>query len=180
MILSLSLFLIQPVIKSCQFSFHYKPCLITSHHFTITTHPRLQGVSLVAQLVKNLPARREIWLSSLGWEDPLEKENGYPLQYSGLENSMDMGSQGAGQDCATFTFTRLQGQLPACCVPVSSSAPCSPFLTNLPQKPFQPGIRSHHSPGENRLMPSHCTQSLPYNLASFLAPSLLLSRLHLQ
>ena len=71
---SLSLFLIQPVVKSCQFSFHYKPCVITSHHFTITTHPRLQGVSLVAQLVKNLPARREIWLSSLGWEDPLEKE----------------------------------------------------------------------------------------------------------
>ena len=25
----------------------------------------------------------------LGWEDPLEKETGYPLQYSGLENSMD-------------------------------------------------------------------------------------------
>ena len=29
--------------------------------------------SLVAQLVKNLPAMREIWVPSLGWEDPLEK-----------------------------------------------------------------------------------------------------------
>ena len=29
--------------------------------------------SLVAQLVKNLPARRETWVRSLGWEDPLEK-----------------------------------------------------------------------------------------------------------
>ena len=29
--------------------------------------------SLVAQLVKNLPAKREIWVRSLGWEDPLEK-----------------------------------------------------------------------------------------------------------
>ena len=29
--------------------------------------------SLVAQLVKNLPAMRETWLQSLGWEDPLEK-----------------------------------------------------------------------------------------------------------
>ena len=29
--------------------------------------------SLVAQLVKNLPAMQEIWLQSLGWEDPLEK-----------------------------------------------------------------------------------------------------------
>ena len=29
--------------------------------------------SLVAQLVKNLPAMWEIWIQSLGWEDPLEK-----------------------------------------------------------------------------------------------------------
>ena len=29
--------------------------------------------SLVAQLVKNLPASRETWVWSLGWEDPLEK-----------------------------------------------------------------------------------------------------------
>ena len=30
--------------------------------------------SLVAQVAKNLPARRETWVRSLGWEDPLEKE----------------------------------------------------------------------------------------------------------
>ena len=30
-------------------------------------------VSLVAQLVKNLPAMRETWVRSLGWEDPLKK-----------------------------------------------------------------------------------------------------------
>ena len=42
------------------------------------------------QLVKNPPAMWETWVWSLGWEDPLEKEGkGYPLQYSGLENSMD-------------------------------------------------------------------------------------------
>ena len=29
--------------------------------------------SLVAQLVKNLPAVQETWVQSLGWEDPLEK-----------------------------------------------------------------------------------------------------------
>ena len=29
---------------------------------------------LVAQLVKNPPARWETWIRSLGWEDPLEKE----------------------------------------------------------------------------------------------------------
>ena len=30
--------------------------------------------SLMAQLVKNLPAKQETWVWSLGWEDPLEKE----------------------------------------------------------------------------------------------------------
>ena len=29
--------------------------------------------SLVAQLVKSLPAMRETWVRFLGWEDPLEK-----------------------------------------------------------------------------------------------------------
>ena len=29
--------------------------------------------SLVAQLEKNLPAMRETWVQSLGWDDPLEK-----------------------------------------------------------------------------------------------------------
>ena len=31
------------------------------------------GASLIAQLVKNLPATRETWVLSLCWEDPLEK-----------------------------------------------------------------------------------------------------------
>ena len=43
--------------------------------------------SLVAQLVKNPPAMRETWVPSLGWED--SPGEGYPLLYSGLENSMD-------------------------------------------------------------------------------------------
>ena len=33
----------------------------------------LHWTSLVAQLVNNLPAMRETWIRSLGWEDPLEK-----------------------------------------------------------------------------------------------------------
>ena len=38
---------------------------------------------------KNLPVIQEMWVQSLGWEDPLEKEMATPLQYSCLENSMD-------------------------------------------------------------------------------------------
>ena len=33
----------------------------------------LYGVSLMAQLVKNLPTMWETWISFLGWEDPMEK-----------------------------------------------------------------------------------------------------------
>ena len=33
----------------------------------------IDWASLVAKLVKNLPAVQEIWVRSLGWEDPLEK-----------------------------------------------------------------------------------------------------------
>ena len=36
--------------------------------------------SLVTQMVKNLPARQEAWVLSLGWEDPLE--NGIATHYS--------------------------------------------------------------------------------------------------
>ena len=34
---------------------------------------RILGASLVAQMVKYLPAMRETWVRSLDWEDPLEK-----------------------------------------------------------------------------------------------------------
>ena len=43
----------------------------------------------MAQLVKNPPVMWETWVRSLGWEDPPGEGNSYPLQYSGLENSMD-------------------------------------------------------------------------------------------
>ena len=41
--------------------------------------------SLVAQLVKNLSAMQETWVPSLNWKEG----NGYPLQYTGLENSTE-------------------------------------------------------------------------------------------
>ena len=33
----------------------------------------MNWASLMAQTVKNLPAMWEIWVQSLGWEDPLEE-----------------------------------------------------------------------------------------------------------
>ena len=48
-----------------------------------------RNTALLAQLVKNPPARQKTWVQSLRWEDSLEKGMGHPLQYFGLENSMD-------------------------------------------------------------------------------------------
>ena len=57
-------------------------------------------ISLVAQLVKNLPTIWETWVQSLGWENPLEKGKA-THSCSGMENSMDcisMGLQRVGQN----------------------------------------------------------------------------------
>ena len=51
--------------------------------------------SLVAQLVKNLPAMQETWVHSQGSEDPLKKGTATPLQHSCLENSTDRGARRA-------------------------------------------------------------------------------------
>jgi len=70
--------------------------------FFITFSPTVQECSLfstsllIAQLVKNLPAMQETWirLGKTGLGRSLGKGKGYPLQYSGLENSMDYTGHG--------------------------------------------------------------------------------------
>ena len=57
--------------------------------------------SLVAQLVKNLPAMRETWVLSLGWEDTLKKGRAthssvWPGEFHGLYSSW--GLQRVGYD----------------------------------------------------------------------------------
>ena len=48
--------------------------------------------SLVAQMVKNLPAMQETWIRFPGLGRCPGEGNGYPLQYFCLENSMDRGA----------------------------------------------------------------------------------------
>ena len=72
----------------------------------------LSWASLVAETVKNLPAMRETWIQSLGWENPLEK--GKAIYSSILAwripwteepgRLQSMGSQSSGHYWATFTF----------------------------------------------------------------------------
>ena len=64
-------------------------------------------VSLVAQMVKNLPAMQETWVRSLGWEDPLEKVIATPSKYSCLGNHMDGGAWWAKVHGVTKNQTRL-------------------------------------------------------------------------
>ena len=58
--------------------------------------------SLVAQLVKNLPAMQETWVQSLGWEDSLEKGQathsstiGLPCGSAGKESACNAGDMGS-------------------------------------------------------------------------------------
>ena len=64
-------------------------------------------VSLVAQLVKNLPAMRETWVQSwvgeISWRrEKLPTPVFWPGEFHGLRS---IGSQRVGQDWAAFTFT---------------------------------------------------------------------------
>ena len=81
--------------------------LIIQHRFkkiyqmNICLNKQQVWASLVAQLVKNLPAMRETWVLSLGCEDPLEK--GKPTNSSILawripQTIQSMGSQRVGHD----------------------------------------------------------------------------------
>ena len=57
-------------------SFEFCFCYLL--HVTSPAKGSFCRASLVVQLVKNLPAVREIWVWSLGWEDPLEKGKATP------------------------------------------------------------------------------------------------------
>ena len=52
----------------------------------------LNGTSLVAEMIKNLPAMQGTPVLSLGGKDPLEKRMAHPIQYSYLENSIEGGA----------------------------------------------------------------------------------------
>ena len=65
------------------------------------------GASLVAQILKNLPAMQETQIRCLGQEDPLKKEMATQLQNSCLENSMDRGARWAAVHGVAKSQTQL-------------------------------------------------------------------------
>ena len=64
----------------------------------------------MVQTVKNPPAMQETWVQSLGWKDPLEEENGNPLQYSCLKNPMDRGAWWVTIHGVAKSWTQLSGE----------------------------------------------------------------------
>ena len=67
----------------------------------------LKWASLVAQMVKNPPAMQEIWVQSLGWEDPLKEGMAtyssilawrIPMDQSSLAGCSLWGSQRVGHN----------------------------------------------------------------------------------
>ena len=98
------------------------------------------GASLVAQMVKNLPAVQETQVQSLGQEDfpwirewlptPVGGGNGTPLQYSHLENPMDGGAWWYAIYGVAQSWTRLKRLS-------SSSSMMRGFLFSLGSVPQQ-------------------------------------------
>ena len=60
---------------------------------------------LVAHPVKNLPAMRETWVPSLGWEDPLEKGMATHSSILAWRIPMDRGARQAAINGVAKSFT---------------------------------------------------------------------------
>ena len=65
--------------------------------------------SLVAQLVKNLPAMQETWVQSLGCEDPLEEGMAIHSSILGWRIPTGRGAWGAIVHGIEKSWTRLSG-----------------------------------------------------------------------
>ena len=121
--------------------------------------------SLVAQMVKNLPAMQETRVWSLGWKDPLEKEMANPLQYSCLENSMDwgawmqsMGLQKVGLSHGHFSFKNISTEMDfRFSISVFHSVRLM-FVNGLGSQPFQ-ALLEHDIAQHNSLRPLFLTMS---------------------
>ena len=81
----------------------------------------------MAQWVKNAPAMQETCVQSLSWEDPLGKGKAIPLQYSGLENSMDYIVCGVTKSQTQLSNSHFHGCIVSHCVYI-----CSPSSLSIP------------------------------------------------
>ena len=82
--------------------------------------------SLVAQRLKRLPGMRETRVRSMGQEDPLEKENGNPLQRM-------PGESHGGKLLSSVQFSSAAQLCLTLCEPMNRSPPGLPVYHHLPE-----------------------------------------------
>ena len=61
-----------------------------------------KGASLVAQLVKNLPAMWETWVHSLDWEEPLEKGKATHSSIPGIFMGLVISQANKWEECSNY------------------------------------------------------------------------------
>ena len=130
--------------------------------------------SLVAQMVRNLPAVQEPRVQSLGREDPLEKGNGNPLQYSCQECQGQRSPVGCSPWGHKESDRTEQRSLPASRAPYKTQMPlqdvCEPGLTAASpsflrrgelRAPRASGVRRYPSQAgsECQIHRAHCSAS---------------------
>ena len=136
----------------------------------------------MAQTVKRLPAVWEIWVRSLGWKDPLEKEMAthssvlaWRIPGTGEPGGLpSMGSHRVGQDysdlaAAAGVFVGLPGgsevKAPACVCPQCGRPGFDSWVGNIPWRraqPTTPVFLSGKSHGQRSLAgycPKGCKES---------------------
>ena len=86
-----------------------------------------EGVSLVAQTIKTLPAMQETQVQSLGGEDPPGEGNVNPLQYSCLEKSH---GQRSLVGCSAWGCKELDTTWPPNMQAQLIISECNPAFTN--------------------------------------------------
>ena len=75
--------------------------------YSSTIYNSQDRASLMAQLVKNLPAMQETWVRSLGWEDPLEEGMATHSSILAWKISMDRGTFQAAVHGVAKNLTQL-------------------------------------------------------------------------
>ena len=92
--------------------YHHQLLIIETFLITVTNPGFNKVVFPGCSMIMNPPAKQEMWVWSLGWEDPLEKEMATHCSILALGNPMDRGAWRATVQRATKSQTWLSVHKP--------------------------------------------------------------------
>ena len=137
--------------------------MIQKHYFEIPPKPS----SLVAQMVKSLPAMQQTWLRSPGWKDPLEKEMAIHSKIPWMEEPgrlQSMGLQRVRHDWVTSSEYR---QIPFCENNPSTCLQASTVSSQLSVLLFNEAASPIRRPYSLALLPQITDKTLCLNTIAF-------------